>query len=624
MSSSQPSAAPFPSPLHELYQGCVPWRRLRSFPEPTAAEHARGDETIAELEALLREHTDPEEIERTGRLPDTLTEALRKGGFLGLMAGADLGGLGLSPHNAFRVIQAAAGWSIPIAFSLAITNGFGSGTYLPLLSEGPLKDMITERTRGGIVSAGADAEPIGTANEHRATTAVPTEDGTGYEITGEKVFIGNGTQAELMDVSATLRHPDGSEEVRLFFVDSSMDGFEVAGQHEFMGLHGATIGNLRLDRVRVPAHHLMPQGEDGWRMRPGERDTAHARPAPDAEAEEDLFRPTDLGQLAALGRILVIAPPALATARLCLRWSRDFTSRRIIDGRGLGTYEEIQRQVAETAADVFTIDTVMTWALKAHRTGDSRPELTAAKNLTSTACWRAIDRTVSLLGAEGYETAASKARRGARPLPVERYFRDARALRVAGGVDFMVDRWSAETALHTCWYENPTPAPAGHTEADARQSATEAPELSTACQEHLSAVQDQARRLAATCHELTGRHTMSDLFAQQRLTATLGRIGNELLAMSLVLARAAAMAADGDPQGLPLADLACTSARHRLAALWPELAHATANGPGTPHAGTVTDTAATCLHGPGPGPDLLLADLFSEPTRPAPHGEHNH
>lgn len=572
---------------------------------------------MAALAVLLRAKVDPEAVERSGKLPGGLLEALREGGFLQLLGEEDAGGLGLSPYHAFRVIETAASWCTPVAFSLAITNGFGSGSYLPLLPEGPLKDMIAARCARGIVSAGADAEAIGTANQRRATRAVPVDGGAFYEITGEKVFIGNGPVADLMDVSATLRGPDGKDEVRLFFVDSAAPGFRVAARHEFMGLRGAEIGALHLDRVRVPAFHLLDESQDGWRMRPGDRTHATGGPVPEEEpgrhGTDGTFRPRDFGQLAALGRILVIAPSSLAITKLCLQWSREFVGGRSVDGRGLGEYEEIQRHIAETAAEVFTADTVLTWALNSHLTGDNQPELTAAKNLVSLACWRTVDRTVSLLGAEGYETAASKAGRGAQPLPVERFFRDARALRVAGGVDFMVDRWAAEAALTSCHFAAESPAPAGGEAATGDEAATGAGDdgfgASPACREHWLFLHEHTKRFARTCTELTYGTTPEALFRRQRTVAVVGRIGGELLSMSLVLARAASLAAGGDPRSLPLADLSCAASRHRLAGLRHQLDEP-ADGP------AYASTAGTWLN--GTALDFLLEDVITDVPRPRP------
>lgn len=555
MSSTPTSPGPSPQParsaLHQLYLGRVPWDLLRPFPEQPADDRRAGDAALAVLENLLHALVDPAAVERTGRLPEGLQDALQHAGLLRMTIDPALGGLGLSHFNAHRVIEMAASWCVPVAFSVAITNGFGSGSYLPVLPDGPLKDMIAARVADGIVSAGADAEAIGTANQRRTTVAVPVDDGAAYLITGEKVFIGNGPVADLMDVSATVAASDGTEEVRLFFVDSRSPGFSVAARHEFMGLRGAAIGALRLDAVRVPAEHMLEES-DGWRMRP------------DASAGT-----ADLARLATVGRTLVIAPAALAIAKMCLSWSREFVNRRTVDGRNLGEYDEIQRMVATTAAEVFLIESVAAWGLLGQHRADPQPDLTAAKNLTSVACWRTVDRTMSLFGAEGYETAPSKARRGAGPLPVERAFRDARALRVAGGVDVMLDKWSAESALSACYYADQPPGI--EAAAEAVTEAVADAELTPRCQQHLQFVAAQSRSLAQVCSRLTGRTGRAELFDRQRTTSTLGRIGTELLGMSVVLARAAHLAEGGNPTVLDLADIACSTARLRLAGLWPEL-----------------------------------------------------
>ena len=527
---------------------------LRPFPEQDPADRRVGDAAVDRLRGLMRTWIDPAEVDEIGLLPEGFLPALDDAGLLKLTIDPSLGGLGLSMINALRVVELAASWCTPVAFALAITNGFGSGSYLPALPAGPLHDMISDRVAGGIVSAGADAESIGTANQRRATVAVPVEDGAAYLLTGEKVYIGNGPVADLMDVSATVIAADGTEDVRLFFVDSRSPGFSVMARHELMGLRGAAIGALRLDAVRVPAEHMMIE-QDGWRMRPTSSDTDEntAVPGPDDG---------DLGWLAAAGRTMVIAPTSLALARRCLEWSRDFVSRRFIDGRNLGDYDEIQRLVAATAADVFLIDSIVTWSILGRGRADTLPDLTAAKNLASLACWRVVDRTMSLLGAEGYETARSKERRGAPALPVERAFRDARALRIAGGVDFMLDMWSARSAL-TSYDVDAVALHADPTRID--------PGLDDQSEDHLAFVHSQAADLARLCQHLTQTVRPEALFEQQRTMIVIGQIAAELLSMSVVLARTADLVQRGTRSALALADISCAASRHRLAALWPQV-----------------------------------------------------
>ncbi|MER5648752.1 acyl-CoA dehydrogenase family protein [Streptosporangium sp. NPDC002524] len=719
MTSSDTSPPASTSFLQELYLGRVRWDLLRPFPEQDPEDRRAGDEAVARLSRLLLDRVDPAAVETDGRLPEGFLGALQDSGLLSLMIDPSLGGLGLSWLNACRVVETAASWSMPVAFALAVHNGFGSGVYLRALPPGPLRDLISERIAAGVVSGTADAEVAGAGNRGRTTVAVPVDGGDAYLISGEKVFIGNGSVAELVDVSATVVGDDGTEEVRLFFVDTRSPGFEVVSTHEFMGLRGAAFGMLRLDRVRVPAEQLMPEESGGWRMRPepsgssgssgsetaagesatggvasegenaigeaasgggtvageapGEASGAAAGAAAGKTAGDLVDDLVDLGELALFGRHLVIAPPALAVARASLLWSRDFVNRRRINDRALGEYEEIRRRVAENAAEVFLIESLLVWCLLGRERADTRPDLTAAKNLVALASWRAVDGTMALLGGEGYETARSKAARGAPPLPVERCFRDARGLRVAGGVEFMLDLWSAEANLRP-YYEpgggaepapepepgaNPRPSRPGgplergagwprhepgepggpseggaEPETDPRPSGPGAPPGGGAgtagpfpfpprYRDHLRRLTAQVDRLAGHCRVMTGDVPMDELLTRQRSLALVGRIAAELFGLSVVLARSAdlAEAEQGNTAVLDLADVACAACEHRLDGLWSQLARETGRS------GAETDPATlgdTWLRGTGldflisgaaapSGPSGSLYDHWSQP-----------
>ncbi|GAA3854232.1 hypothetical protein GCM10022243_19720 [Saccharothrix violaceirubra] len=518
--------------LDDLYAGRVRWDLLSPFPEQDPDDRAIGDQAVAAITELLVDRVDPTVLDDTARLPDGLTDALQDGGFYRLLLDPSLGGLALSPLNALRVVSTAASWSPAVAWSLAIANGFGSGSYLPIVPAGPLRELIVDKVRAGIVSGSADTEVNGAANHRRHTTATPVEGGAAYLINGEKIFTGNGPLAELLDVSAVVT-TDGVEQIRLFFVDTSTPGFSVVGTNEFLGLRGAPIGVLRFDNVRVPAENLLPASTDEWRYAP------------------------EIARLATLARTLIIASPSLAIAKLCLEWSREFVNRRVMDDKPLASYEEIQRTVARTAADVFTIEAVIEWGLLARDRVDTGADLTSAKNLTSVTCWHVIDRTMALLGGEGFETARSKARRGTTALPVERFLRDARGLRIAGGVDFLLDFWSAEGGL-SAFYAEEGPIASAERVDDAS--------LPPRCREHLTFLHAEAARFGDLCRRLTSTYTQEDLLAREHTVVLVGGIGNELLRIAIVLARAASRR-----DAFDLADIACTDARLRLNALWDQV-----------------------------------------------------
>jgi alkylation response protein AidB-like acyl-CoA dehydrogenase len=516
--------------LAGLCAGRFRWDVVHPFPRQDDADRRTGDAVLAELRHFLVTRVDPDQIEVSGGLPDELLDQLRSRGYLALRMDAKLGGLGLSFANAFRVIEAAMSWAVPVGWCLAIQNGLGAGAYLPLLPAGPLRHLIARRVAEGAVFSDADTEPSGASNERRSTTATLTADGSSYVIDGEKICIGNGPAADFLVVSATVNDADG-ERVEYFFLDTSSPGFSVRSAQEFMGLKGARIGALLFDHVRVPPENMLTLPED-------------------VDTEFVVNRPA---------RMYIVAAPALAIAKLCAHWSREFVNRRSIDGLPLGDYDEIQRIVAATLADAFAIESIVEWCLLGEsREGpdDFRLEQSAAKNITSVACWRAVDRTMSLLAAEGLETARSKAARGAQPLPVERALRDARALRIAGGVDFLLDKFFGETVVLSRVRKT-----GGLGQTDGAMSAPDV--LSPRNREHQRFVEAEISAFPEACRGLLRARPLPD-----RVPILVNRIANELLTVSVTLSRAATLAAEGQADVEELADVYCAAARHRIADWW--------------------------------------------------------
>lgn len=523
--------------LDELFLGRLDWDRLRSFPDQGSEEERVGDAAVAALRELLGQHIDPAELDRTGTMPPGLVELLRDQGWFSMLVDSDAR-RALSPLNAVRALEAAAAISPAVALMLGSSNGFGPAHYLPMLPDGPLHDLLARHVRTGSAHGTADTEAAGAASRGRGTVAVPVDDGAAYLITGEKVHIGNGLTAGLIDVSATVEHA-GTSQIRIFFVETDSPGVQVLPQ-EYMGLHGAPFGVIRLDRVRVPAWHLLPASVDAWRDDPA------------------------LVRLAVLGRMLTITPSSLAIAKRCLEWSADFVGRRSSDERPLGDHDEIQRIVAQTAADVYAIESVARWSLLSDDLAEQAPELTAAKNLVSVACWEVVDRTLSLLAAEGYETDRSKARRGAAPLPLERFARDARGLRISGGVDFLLDYWTALGALQAI----------GDDERSAGGSAAQPPAepaLSARNQAHLADAWSQARALGDLLRREAGRHGTDVKPERQHNLVLAGRMGITLLGMAVVLARTTCPAEHDGDVAQDLADLWCAKARDQLAGWWAQV-----------------------------------------------------
>lgn len=571
----QPAARSREGFLGQLFGGRLRWDLLQPFPEQSPEEQRLGDALVLEMQRFMKEHVDPAQVEREGRLPPGLLNALRGAGYFKLQMDPAVGGRGLSSLNAFRAIEMAMSCCLPVGYTLALHNGLGAGAVVNAIPAGPLRQYVHGRIAQGAISGWADTEPTGAASRRLSTLATPTADGKAYLLKGEKVYIGNGSIADLLIVSATVCE-GGKEFVSLFFVETASPGFRVRREHQLMGLRGFPIAALGFDDVRVPREQMLRMAEGHWRDTP-------------------LLEP-----ISALGRMYTIVTASLATARHCLRWSREFVNRRRNNGRPLGDYDEIQRMVASTAAEVFALDSLAQWSL-AGADGAGLPlrwfEQVAAKNIASLTCARLADRTMSLLAAEGYETAVSKGSRGAPSLPMEQAVRDARAFRIAGGVDFLVDHKAAREGLFTLYY--PSAPQAAELEAPPAPLPEEK-HLSGRNLEHRQAVAHEVRRLGLKCLELSRRYPdVGVLYARERTLILLNQVANELLTMSVTLARAAALTARGQPHVGELADVYCTAARYRLADLWQQV-----NAEAEPDFARASGAWLA-----GDGLDLLLSDV---------------
>ncbi|WP_367319599.1 acyl-CoA dehydrogenase family protein [Streptomyces sp. HUAS ZL42] len=529
-----------------LYSGRLS-RDLFRYPVQSASDRAEGDAAVAGLTAFLRDRLDPDQVDLTGTLPEGFLDDLRASGYLKLRLGMEIGGLDLSAYNAFRAIEHAADYCMPAGQMLAIQAGVGAPALLPALPPGSLREFVAKQLADGAVSGFGLTEPAGQNNAWPGTTATRSADGSVYVLRGEKVFTGHGPVANLLPVAAT-EHTEDGRRLCICFVDTSAAGFEVTSCIEFTGSRGLPNGALRFDGLEVPAEYVV-------------------RSDP-----EDARFPDRMASAVLIGQLYFTAAPAVAIAKLCRRWSGEFVTRRRINGRALSEYDEIQRMLGETLAEVYAMESVAQWSLLGSGPEERWFERLTAKNLAVRTCWRIVDRTVSLYGAEGIETLPSKLRRGAVPVPLERRLRDARGLRIAGNVDFQLDSQAARRLL--TWFATRAEDESGALARELGAEHTDEDRLSGANAAHLAAVREQVLRFHEVCRELTRSHPrQEDLFEQEHTVILLGRVAAELFAMYAVLARAGTEQSgdDGEQDGQRLADVYCTSARHRLADHWRRL-----------------------------------------------------
>ena len=104
--------------------------------------------------------------------------------------------------------------------------------------------------------AGSDLQGIA---DHRSP------DGDSYVLIGQKTFISNGINADLVVVVAKTDPAAGHRGISLFVVERGMAGFERGRNLDKIGLKAQDTAELFFSDVRVPVDE--PARRGGWRLR---------------------------------------------------------------------------------------------------------------------------------------------------------------------------------------------------------------------------------------------------------------------------------------------------------------------------------------------------------------------
>lgn len=120
---------------------------------------------------------------------------------------------------------------------------------------------------GDIVTAVAMTEP-GTGSDLAAIRATAVRDGDHYSINGQKTFISNGINCDLVIVAVktdTKINPP-TKGVSLICVEDGTPGFEKGHNLEKMGFHGQDTAELSFVDCRVPVANLLGKEGQGFSM----------------------------------------------------------------------------------------------------------------------------------------------------------------------------------------------------------------------------------------------------------------------------------------------------------------------------------------------------------------------
>lgn len=350
--------------------------RARRFVQTELAPHAN---LVDELDTV------PPQLYRRIR------ERAIKEGLFAVNMPKEVGGQGVGTLGMMVFREELAKTSMAMSYTV-----WGPAPILLFCTPEQRRDYLLPAVRGAKVDAFAITEP-NAGSDAAAIETSAVRDGSSYVLNGRKTFISNGDAADFVIVCAvTDRQRRARGGVTAFLVDKGTPGFKVAAIIPTMGWRGQNHAELVLENCVLPESKILGGLGMGFVM--GMRWIMNTR--------------------------LEIAASAIGTTRVLIDACRERLGASTLFGQPRHAAGSVRRKLADMEIELYAArQLTYSAAQKMDEGGEARLESPSAKMYAAEMLHRAIDTAIELHGTIGITTG----------FPFERYYRDARVLRIADG-----------------------------------------------------------------------------------------------------------------------------------------------------------------------------------------------
>lgn len=411
-------------------------------PEETPEDKAAWEQFRPRLESFLTTQVDPDEIERTARITDSVLKGLFALGAFGMKIPQQYGGLGFSYTNYGRALMLIASWSNVLALTVAVPQSIGIAMPILMFGNEQQRRMYLPLVAREAVSAFALTEPItGSDAANIATEAILDSTETMFVVNGEKLWCTNGPIARYVTLIARVpakRSQHGARTIWVptpdsrraddlvhtaFILDMQTAGVHIRQHCQFEGCRGIENAHMTFTNVHIPTENVI--GEVGRGLK---------------------YALTILN----VGRAVSIPAICLGMAKQAWQPTLDRANQRCTFQKPLGTRQTQRMRLGLMASNLFAMEALAltVWRMADQHTFDVRIEAALAKLFCSEKTIQFLKDAQVIFGGMGYETAHSKWIRGEPAFGIEQLVRDAEMYRIGEGATDILRPFVAREGLN--------------------------------------------------------------------------------------------------------------------------------------------------------------------------------
>ena len=350
------------------------------------------------LRQMVKEFTDSEirpianQIDANEEIPRKLIKKLGEVGLLGTAFPEEYGGGGFGEIGyciAQEEVTRACGST---ATMIGAHQSIGTNAIYLGGSEELKKKYLPQLTSGEKIAAFALTEPEAGSDSFNLKTQAVLE-GDNWILNGSKVWITNGSIANVFSVFART-----DKGITGFVVDADTPGIGIGPNEKKLGIKGSATNAISFDNVVIPKENMIGKDGRGFLI---------------------AMKTLDAGRLG-------LGACCLGASKELLEISTNFSKQRKQFGSSIAKFEGIQFLLAEIATKIYAMESII------YRTAnnydlkkDISQQSAMVKYFSSEAMVDIADKALQIHGGMGFS----------RELPLERFYRDARILKIFEGTN---------------------------------------------------------------------------------------------------------------------------------------------------------------------------------------------